>query len=58
MKVIHAGSVSCEKLRGFFCNSYNVVTTKKNKIEEELKILNGEFIGLRHLEDERGSAGF
>ena len=33
MKVIHAGSVSCEKLRGFFCNSYNVLTIKKNRIE-------------------------
>ncbi len=44
MKVIHAGSVSCEKLRGFFCNSYNVITVTKNRIEEKLKIVNGEFI--------------
>ncbi len=44
MKVIHAGSVSCEKLRGFFCNSYNVITMKKHKVEERLKIVNGEFV--------------
>ena len=44
MKVIHAGSVSCEKLRGFFCNSYNVIETKKNRIEEKLKIVNGDFV--------------
>ncbi|MFQ6067972.1 MAG: metallophosphoesterase family protein [Candidatus Bathyarchaeia archaeon] len=44
MKVIHAGSVSCEKLRGFFCNSYNIITIKKNRIEEKLKIVNGEFV--------------
>jgi len=44
MKVIHAGSVSCEKLRGFFCNSYNVIEIKKNRIEEKLKIVNGHFV--------------
>lgn len=44
MKVIHAGSVSCEKLRGFFCNSYNVIMIKKNRVEERLKIVNGDFV--------------
>ncbi len=44
MKVIHAGSVSCEKLRGFFCNSYNVISVKKKRIEEKLKIVNGEYV--------------
>lgn len=44
MKVIHAGSVSCEKLRGFFCNSYNVITMKKHRVEEKLKIVNEDFV--------------
>lgn len=44
MKIIHAGSASCEKLRGFFCNSYNVITIKKNRIEEKLKIVNSDFV--------------
>jgi Icc protein len=44
MKVLHAGSVSSERLRGFFCNSYNVITTKKNRVEEKLKIVNGNFV--------------
>jgi len=44
MKVVHAGSVSCEKLRGFFCNSYNVINIKKHRIEEKLKIVNGDFV--------------
>jgi Icc protein len=44
MKVVHAGSVSCEKLRGFFCNSYNVIEIKKSRIEEKLKIVNGDFV--------------
>jgi 3',5'-cyclic AMP phosphodiesterase CpdA len=44
MKVLHAGSVSCEKLRGFFCNSYNVVNIKKRRAEERLKIVGGDFV--------------
>lgn len=44
MKIVHAGSLSCEKLRGFFCNSYNVITVKKNQIEERLKIVGGDFV--------------
>jgi len=44
--VVHAGSVSCEKLRGFFCNSYNVIETKGKKIESRLKIVGGDFVDL------------
>ncbi len=44
MKVLHAGSVSCEKLRGFFCNSYNVITITKRRAEERLKIVGGDFM--------------
>jgi 3',5'-cyclic AMP phosphodiesterase CpdA len=44
MLIVHAGSVSCEKLRGFFCNSYNVVTVKGKKIEAKLKIVNGDYV--------------
>jgi len=44
MLVVHAGSISCEKLRGFFCNSYNVITIKKKEVEARLKIVNGGFI--------------
>ena len=44
MKVIHAGSVSSEKLRGFFFNSYNIITIEKGRIEEKLKIVDGDII--------------
>ncbi|MDH5481458.1 MAG: metallophosphoesterase [Candidatus Bathyarchaeota archaeon] len=44
MLVVHAGSVSCEKLRGFFCNSYNIISVKGNKIEAKLKIVGGDFV--------------
>lgn len=42
--IVHAGSVSCEKLRGFFCNSYNVITVKDKKAEAKLKIVNGDLV--------------
>ena len=41
MQVVHAGSVSCEKLGGFFCNSYNGVTVSKKKVDAKLKIVSG-----------------
>jgi len=44
MHVVHAGSVSCEKLRGFFCNSYNVISVEGKKVEAKLKIVNGDFV--------------
>jgi 3',5'-cyclic AMP phosphodiesterase CpdA len=44
MLVVHAGSVSCEKLRGFFCNSYNIINVKNGEIEAKLKIVGGEFV--------------
>jgi Icc protein len=44
MQVVHAGSTSCEKLRGFFCNSYNIITVENSKIEAKLKIVDGEFV--------------
>ncbi len=53
MKVIHAGSVSCEKLRGFFCNSYNVITMKKHRVEEKLKIVNEDFVNFDQIKKMR-----
>jgi Icc protein len=44
MLVLHAGSVSCAKLRGFFLNSYNVITVNKGKIDAKLKIVNGDIV--------------
>lgn len=44
MQIVHAGSVSCEKLRGFFCNSYNVVTVNRKRIDAKLKIVGGGLV--------------
>ena len=49
MLVVHAGSLSCEKLRGFFLNSYNVVTVKGKEIEAKLKVVNGEVIDFNEI---------
>ncbi len=49
MLVVHAGSVSCEKLRGFFCNSYNVITMKGKRIEAKLKIVGGDFVDFNEI---------
>lgn len=44
MSVVHAGSTSCEKLRGFFCNSYNVIAVKGKRTETKLKIVDGKYV--------------
>lgn len=42
MPVIHAGTLSCDKFRGFYANSYNIIKIKKSKIQAEVKIVGGE----------------
>jgi 3',5'-cyclic AMP phosphodiesterase CpdA len=41
-EIIHAGSVSCLRLRGFFKNSYNIIDIHGKKVEAKLKIVGGE----------------
>lgn len=49
MLVVHAGSISCEKLRGFFCNSYNIIEIKNKKIEAKLKIVGGGYVDFKEI---------
>ena len=49
MLVVHAGSVSCEKLRGFFCNSYNIIEIKNKKIDAKLKIVGGGYVDFKEI---------
>jgi len=49
MLVVHAGSVSCEKLRGFFCNSYNVIEITDKKINARLKIVGGGYVNFEEI---------
>jgi 3',5'-cyclic AMP phosphodiesterase CpdA len=49
MQVVHAGSISCEKLRGFFLNSYNVIQIKNNTINAKLKIVGGGYVDFKEI---------
>jgi Icc protein len=49
MLVLHAGSVSCAKLRGFFLNSYNVITVNKGQVDAKLKIVNGDVVDFNEI---------
>jgi Icc protein len=49
MQVVHAGSVSCEKLRGFFCNSYNVIQIKNKNVNAKLKIVGGGYVDFKEI---------
>jgi len=49
MQVIHAGSISCERLRGFFLNSYNVTQIKNKKINAKLKIVGGGYVDFKEI---------
>ncbi len=47
--IIHAGSLSDGRLRGFFHNSYNVITVDKGRVEAKVKIIGGDTIGFEEL---------
>ncbi|MBS7651635.1 MAG: metallophosphoesterase [Candidatus Bathyarchaeia archaeon] len=49
MRVLHAGSVSCEKLRGFFHHSYNVIEIKDGTIDYKLKIVGGDYLDFKDI---------
>lgn len=49
MLVVYAGSVSCEKLRGFFCNSYNIVEIKGKRVNAKLKIVDGGYVDFKEI---------
>jgi len=49
MQVVHAGSISCERLRGFFLNSYNVIEIKNKKITPKLKIVGGNYVDFKEI---------
>jgi Icc protein len=47
--IIHAGSLSSERLRGFFSNSYNIVETNKGQYRAWLKIVNGPKLDFKRI---------
>jgi 3',5'-cyclic AMP phosphodiesterase CpdA len=47
--IIHAGSLSSERLRGFFSNSYNIIETDKAHYRAWLKIVNGPKLDFKRI---------
>jgi 3',5'-cyclic AMP phosphodiesterase CpdA len=56
--VIHAGTLSSERLRGFFANSYNVLRIEKGRVKAQLKIVGGETTDFSRLLEEKGASKF
>jgi len=42
LPILHAGSVSSERLRGFFHNSYNIIEIKRGEVKARLKVVGGK----------------
>ena len=49
LPILHAGSVSSERLRGFFHNSYNIVEVSKDEIKAKLKVVGGRSISFKEV---------
>jgi len=47
--IINAGTVSSERFRGFFANSYNVIRIEGNKIDARLKVVGGRTMDFKEL---------
>jgi 3',5'-cyclic AMP phosphodiesterase CpdA len=47
--IIHAGSLSDFKLRGFFHNSYNIIEIQDNEIDAKVKIIGGKDLSFEEL---------
>jgi len=42
LPILHAGSVSSERLRGFFHNSYNIIEIERGEVKARLKVVGGK----------------
>jgi Icc protein len=49
LPILHAGSVSSERLRGFFKNSYNVIELYKDEIRARLMVVGGKSISFKEV---------
>lgn len=49
LPILHAGSVSSERLRGFFNNSYNIVEIDKDELKARLKVVGGRSISFKEV---------
>lgn len=49
LSIVNAGTASSERVRGFFENTYNIITIKNKKIHVDLKIVGGKRIRLESI---------
>lgn len=49
LTIVHAGTVSSRRFRGFFANSYNIIRIERGKIDAELKIVGGERVSFEKI---------
>ena len=54
--IVHAGSFSSERLRGFFSNSYNIINVNEGRFAASLKIIGGPRLSFDAIA--KGEAGF
>lgn len=47
--ILHAGSVSSERLRGFFNNSYNIVEVDRDELKARLKVVGGRSVSFKDI---------
>ncbi len=53
--IIHSGSFSSERLRGFFYNSYNIIEISGREVNARLKVIGNAYITFDQLVKERSS---
>ncbi len=49
LEVVNAGTVSSERVRGLFANTYNIITVGSGKVSVELKTVNGERVPIENI---------
>lgn len=49
LPIVHAGSVSSRRLRGFFANSYNIIEIGRDAIDVKLKVVGGNEINFKKI---------
>jgi 3',5'-cyclic AMP phosphodiesterase CpdA len=49
LSIVNAGTAASERVRGFFENTYNIITIKNKKIHVDLKIVGGKKIPLESI---------
>lgn len=56
--VIHAGTLTSERLRGFFANSYNILKIDRSGVDAQLKVVGGQAIDFARLLEEKETTQF